>query len=248
MRRVLAGAVAALLGLAAVPPAGAVEYRLQVVNLFETAFAAFLLAPRDLAQGAASPALDRLDWSVDEGAVPKGGVLFDRHLLPPSPEVARAYRSAEVVPAVTDGGENRALWDEVRWEGHPGEHSVWVVPAGARWTQELYRVALRGRGPLRYFQPYVPAWSADRAVAVAFPLNFLWFHEERGGAWDGPIGRRVDLGTDIGAVVGVNTNPTFSDQVYVVVRHAEEPTTYQAVLVWRQRVTDREAPRIRRMH
>ena len=48
-------------------------------------------------------------------------------------------------------------------------------------------------------------------------------------------------------VVGVNVNPTFSDQAYVVVHHEPEPTTYQAVLVWRQRDSDREAPKMRRI-
>jgi hypothetical protein len=32
------------------------------------------------------------------------------------------------------------------------------------------------------------------------------------------------------------------DRVYVIVSHAEQPTTYKAVLVWRERNLDREAP------
>jgi hypothetical protein len=248
MRRGLVGAAALVAALAAAGPAAAVEYRLRVVSLFESAFAAFLLKPSDLTDGAASPALEHLARSVDEGRVAKGAVLFDRHLQATHADIARAYGGAHVASTVTAGGEGKALWDEARWDGKPGEHSVWVVPAGTRWTQELSRVALKGSGPLRYFQPYSPPWDGGKLPAVAFPLNFLWFHEERGTAWDKQIARRIDLDEGIAAVVGVNTNPTFSDQVYLIVSHAEQPTTYQAVLVWRQRESDRETPRRHRVH
>src|SRR5262249_6420357 len=148
---------------------------------------------------------------------------------------ARAYGSAPLAVAVAEGADGRSLWDEVRWESQPGGHSIWGNSGGARWTQELYRGALKGGGPPRYVQPYSAPWNARQATAVSVPLNFLWFEEERGRAWDKAVARRLDLGTGIGVIVGVNTNPTFSDQVYVVARHAEEPTPYQAVLVWRQR-------------
>ena len=244
MRRGLVWAAALAAGLAGGGPAAAAEYRLQVASLFETAFTSFLAGPADLADRAASPALDRLGRSLDQGRMPRGAVLYDRHLRATSGGIADAYGGARVVATLTDGGEGRVLWDEARWEGKPGEHSVWVVAAGARWTQELYRVALRGSGPLRYAQPSAPPWDPRKLVAASFPLNFLWFHEERGTVWDKEIARRLDLAEGIGAVVGVNTNPTFSDQVYLIVKHAEQPTTYQAVLVWRQRESERETPKL----
>src|SRR5207249_9999639 len=52
------------------------------------------------------------------------------------------------------GGDGTQRWDEARWEGTPGEQSVWVVPSQPRRPRDLYRVAIRGRGPFRYFLPY----------------------------------------------------------------------------------------------
>jgi hypothetical protein len=46
----------------------------------------------------------------------------------------------------------------------------------------------------------------------------------------------------IGAVIGQNFNPQFPDVMYLITRHAEEPTTYEAVVVWRPRKSDRQSP------
>jgi len=140
------------------------------------------------------------------------------------------------------GGDGSTVWDEITWDGKPAERSVWLVLPIIRNIQEVYNVALRGTGPLRNFQPFSFPMNGTRAAALTIPLNFLWAQEERGTAWDKYISRGLDLTEGIGAVVGVNTNLLFPDQVYLIVRHAEQPTTYKAVLVWRVRALDREAP------
>ena len=99
-----------------------------------------------------------------------------------------------------------------------------------------------GTGPLRNHQPFSFPMNGTRAAALAIPLNFLWFQEERGTAWDKYISRGLDLTEGIGAVVGVNTNLLFPDQVYLITRHTEQPTTYEAVVIWRERKFDRQAP------
>ena len=66
--------------------------------------------------------------------------------------------------------------------------------------------------------------------------------EERGAAWLKYISRGLDLRGGIGAVIGVNTNPQFPDLVYIITQHAEQPTTYEAVVIWRQRKYDRQSP------
>jgi len=227
--------------LAVAPPAGAVEYRLQVASIFESAFVSFL-KPGELADGASGPGLDRLEASLDRGEVPRGAVLFDRRVQPVRESLARAYGGARVVPRIKPGGEGSAIWDEMTWEGKPGEQSVWLVSPTLRSIQELYNVALRGTGPLRHFQPYTTPTNGTRVAALSLPLNFLWFHEERGTAWDKYISRSLDLREGIGVVVGVNFNAMFPDQAYLIVRHVEQPATYKAVLAWRQRRVDREAP------
>lgn len=237
----LAGAVALPALLALAPPAGAVEYRLQAVSVHETTFVSYL-RPGELKDGASGAGLDRLDASLDRGEVPHGAVLFDRRVQAVRESIARAYGGVPVVPRIKPGGEGAVAWDEVTWEGKPGERSVWLISPILRSIQELYRAALRSKGPLRYFQPYSVPMDGTRAAAVTFPLNFLWALEERGTAWDKYLSRGLDLETGIGVVVGVNFNAMFPDQAYLIVSHAVEPTTYKAVLAWRQRNLDREAP------
>lgn len=241
-RRALALAVLGAL-LVGSTPAGAVEYRLQVVSLHENGLLSFL-RPGEVRDGAAGPGLDRLEAALDQGRVSQGVALWDRRLQPVRERIARAWGGVPVESALVPGGDGQ-IWDEVRWQGKPGEQTVWLLAPTGRHTQELYRMALKGAGPMRYYQPYSPPWDVRPQVAPRYPLSFLWFHEERGTIWDRYLARSLDLGQGIGVVVGENDNASFPDSAYIVVRHAAEHTTYKAVLGWRQRVSDRESPSLR---
>lgn len=224
-----------LLGVAALPlPAFAVEYRLQVVSLYEEPFSSFLRRG-ELADGATGPGLERLQESLDRGEMPKGALLYDRHLQAVRESIARAWGGVRIRAEARQGGLDRELWDEVRWEGKPGEQSVWVVAPTTTKNQELHRLALKGPGPLRQFQPYAISVNSTKLDVVKAPLHYLWVHEERGTAWTQYASRVLDLRNGIGVVVGVNHNPLFADHVYLIVSQGAEPTTYKAVLVWRRR-------------
>ena len=237
----LLGALGVIGLLSMTPPAGAVEYRLRVVSIPDTAYSSFL-RPGESRDGASGPGLDRLETSLDRGDFPRGPVLFDRRVQPVREGLSRAYGGARVLPQVKPGGEGAIVWEEMIWEGKPGEQSVWILRPIVRDFQEVYNVALRGTGPLRNFQPYAVPMDGGRVAAVLIPLNFLWAQEERGSAWDRYISRSLDLASGIGAVIGVNFNPLFPDQVYLITRHTEQPTTYEAVVIWRERKFDRQAP------
>lgn len=237
-RAVLAGLA---VWMTSVSPVGAVEYKLRVVSIPDTAYTSFLL-PGEYKDGAVGPGLDRLEASLDQGEFPRGPVLFDRRVLPVRDSVARAYNGARVLPDVKAGGEGAIVWDEMTWEGNPGEQSVWVISASILNFQVVYNVALKGTGPLRNLQPFNSPMDGSRVAAVTYPLNFLWFQEERGVAWDKYVSKSLDIREGIGAVIGQNFNPQFPDVVYLITRHAEEPTTYKAVIVWRHRKFDRESP------
>jgi hypothetical protein len=233
---------AGLVGLLAIaPPAQAVEYRLQVASILQTAFVSFLTLG-ELKDGAAGPGLDRLETSLDRGAMPRGAILFDRRVQPARQSLALAYGGARVVPEMKPGGDGSTAWDEITWDGKPGERSVWLVLPTMRSMQELHDVALKGNGPLRHFQPFGFLLGGARTPALTLPLSLLWFQEQRGTAWHKYISRGLELEHGIGAVVGVNSDALFPDQVCLIVSHAEQPTTYKAVLVWGQRNVDREAP------
>ena len=224
-----------------VSQAQAVEYRLQVVNMWDSGFNAFV-KPGELADGASGPGLEELVASLDRGDVPRGPLLSDRTFRWGSEAVARAYGAVRVLAEITPGGEGRARWDDVRWAGKPGDRSVWVVePSGRGRPQELYHVVLKATGPARHFIPYTPT-NGQRLVAVRSPLDFVWFHEERGNLWETYLSKHVDLSNGIAVVAGANSNPLFPDIARLLVNQAEQPTTYKAVLVWRQAPTDFEAP------
>ena len=233
----------ALIGcLALASGAGAVEYHLRVVSIPDTAYASFLLAGES-SNGASGPGLNRLQATLDNGKFPYGPVLFDRRVQPVRESLGRAYGGARIIPAVRPGGDGGPIvFDEMIWQGNPGEHSVWVLHPIVHYFQEVYNVALRGTGPLRNYQPYAIPMNGDRVQAALIPLNFVWAQEERGTIWSAYLSRSLDLTDNIGAVVGVNTNPLWPDHAYIITRHTEEPTTYEAVVVWQQRKIDRQAP------
>jgi len=234
-----------LTGLAAATPARAVEYRLEVANLWESALYPFAKTA-ELSDGASGPGLDRLEAGLDQGAVPHAVVLHDRTLRWASEGVAHAYGTVRVLAEIKAAGDGQR-WDEVRWEGKPGERSVWMVmPSGRGLPQQLYRVVLRGDGPARQFMPYVPV-NGSRSAAVKYPLAFLWSYEERGLIWDRYVSQSLDLGEGLGAVVGENSNQTFPDQAYLIVHQGAQPATYKAVLLWRD-AYDFEAPGRLRHH
>jgi hypothetical protein len=247
MRRLAFPGVAGLLGLfLAVSQAQAVEYRLQVVNMWDSGFNAFI-KPGELADGASGPGLEELMASLDRGDVPRGPLLSDRTFRWASETVARAYGAVRVLAEIKPGGEGRSRWDEVRWDGKPGERSVWVVePSGRGRPQQLYHLVLKATGPARHFLPYAPT-NGQRLVTVRYPLEFLVFHEDRGDLWEKYLSTSVDLRHGIAVVAGANSNSLFPDIARLLVNQAEQATTYKAVLIWRQAPADVEAPRSPRM-
>ena len=230
---------AALMGMSlllesAAPSGSAVEYRLQVVSVYSESFAAFLQRG-EYADGASGPGLDRLEASLDRGQFPPGARLYDRTVEAAGLSTARAFGAVTVPARIVRRGALESAWDEVRWEGKPGEHSIWVISPSTPRHQELYRTALKGVGPLRQFQPYALRPNGVRLAVTSLPLNFLWSFEGSEALWDKYLSRSLDLQSGIAAVVGANHNPLFADHVFLVLPQAEAPTTYKVVLVWRRR-------------
>ena len=243
VRRLAFLGVVGSLGLClTVSQAQAVEYRLLVVNMWDSGFNAFV-KPGELADGASGPGLEELMASLDRGDVPRGPLLTDRTFRWASETVARAYGAVRVLAEIKPGGDGGPRWDEVRWDGKPGDRSVWVVePSGRGRPQQLSHVVLKATGPARHFLPYAPT-NGQRMVAIRYPLEYLWFHEERGDLWEKHLSKSLDLSNGIAVIAGANSNSLFPDVARLLVNQAEEPTTYKAVLIWRQAPSDFEAPR-----
>ena len=221
--------------------AAAIEYRLRVANVRDEAFTSFLTAG-ELHDGATGPGLERLAASLDTGDFPKAVLLYDRHVQTARESTARAYRAVPVRADVKPGGEGKDLWDEARWEGTPGEQSLWIVAPQGRRPGELYRTAIRGQGQLRYFAPYnVPSGTYHLPV-VRFPLDYLFSREGDADFWAKRIAPVLDLAEGIGVIDAARDGMVEADQAYIVVTHGAGPTTYTAILAWRERYNDRESP------
>jgi hypothetical protein len=244
------GLAACLLARPTAPPSvapapGLVEYRLRTLSLRHDAFASFLTTA-ELADGATGPGLMRLARAADEGTLGRGIVLYDRHVAPVAPPVARAFGAAPVEARVKLGGAGTDVWDEARWYGKPGERTVWVVTArNNRRPAELRRLALSDLDALAQFRPLpAPLFGATPEAAVAVPFSYL-HHAEGRGAAGAYLDRTLDRTRALAAVVAVNDDLVFPDRVYLVVTHATRAATYEAVLAWGGRGEERELPRDR---
>jgi hypothetical protein len=238
-RRALGVALAMLLCALEVSIASAVEYRLLVASMWEEGFTA-LLGPGALSDGATGQGLDRLASRLDAGAIPRGALLFERHVAAAGPDITSAWGATPQQALVKLGGGRGDPWDEARWQGTPGEHSIWVITPRSRQPQQVRHLALGGSGPLRYAQPYTMPLGASSLQALAAPLALVQTAERRGLAW-GDLGSRLDLTENIAVVVGTQDD-FFPDAVWIVVRHAPDATAYRAIIGWRVRDADREAP------
>ncbi len=238
--RVIAFASVALLALCATPVA-AVEHRLRVANVRDEAFTSFL-KPGEIKDGATGPGLERLEASLDTGDFPKAVLLYDRHLQAAPESTARAFGGVPVRVDVQAGGDGTQRWDEARWEGTPGEQSVWVVASQPRRPRDLYRVAIRGWGPFRYFLPYGATNGSYQLPVVKVPLNYLFSHQEDPDFWMKRIAPLLDLTEGIAVIAAARDGALDADEAYIIVTHGTEPATYKAVLAWRERYYDQEAP------
>lgn len=235
MRRVLWVLVLGSWALAS--PVEALEYRLQVSNLQDGAFAHFLEGR--IGRGEGELALTRLERSLQAGQVPAGVLLYDRTVQGAHEGLARAFGAAKARGSVR-AAEDWRLPEEVLWEGTPGERSLWVIAPSTVHYQEVVHLALGTRGALRYHIPYGASGDRRPAATVAFPLLFLQFYAERGTLWERYLRDAVSLREGIAVVVGVNQNESFGDWVYVLVEHPAEPTTFKVVVGWRGRPKSQE--------
>src|ERR1700730_1471181 len=101
-----------------VAPVEAVEYRLEVVSMWDTAFNAFV-KPGELDDRASGPGLEELVASLDRGSVPRGPLLTDR-TAGPSRRLPAPMAPCACWPR-SSPAEGKARWGVVKWDGRAGE-------------------------------------------------------------------------------------------------------------------------------
>ena len=232
-----ASGLVVVLVLLAAPPAVAIEYRLLVANVQETGFTAYLNHAA-LARGTGEGTIPRLETALDTGRFPRGVLLYDRPVQPAGGVLARTLGPGTIrvaAPAPAPVEVTTAQWIEIRWDGQPGERSVWVIAPSRQDYQEAYHVALGAGGPIRYFIPYSGVTRRSPASVYTLPRSFIVARSEEGDLWDRHLGSATDLSRGLAAIVGTSEAQISSDTVYLVVQHAPGPQTFKAVVGWRPR-------------
>jgi hypothetical protein len=230
-RAVLLGVLA---GLFALPPfATAVEYRLRVANLRDSAY--FHYADRDGGNRDTPFSLKRLEGALDQRAVPLGSFVPARVLEPADPDLARSFQAAQVHPlgaVVLD-----QQWSEVRWEGQPRERVVWALRGEGIHHQAVIGVALPGgaNGDFRHYTPYDVGLKAVPLRVNGLSLAVIDAWHGRENFWPRLAAPNLDLHEGIAALIGRNPNTVYADAVFIVIDPLPTPTTYDVAIGWRQR-------------
>jgi hypothetical protein len=229
--RLAAVAVGICAVLALHASAGAVEYRLKVASVFDQSLTSFL-SFGELNDGATGPGFQRLGAFLNEGSGDRGMIVTQRPLAAVPQSVARAWGSVSVNAPIARGGVV-SYWDEVRWDGKPGERSIWIVKSDGRLQpQSIRHVVLGGTTPLTIEQPYSADCGKIRVPVLKMPTPLMAFQERRGDIWDKYVAKSLDLRHGVGVAVGTNSNAVFPDLAYIIVQQGPEPTTFEVVLAW----------------
>jgi hypothetical protein len=237
-RRMLAPA-SVLLVLALAVPAAAIEYRLRVANVFDASLTSFL-SPGELDDGSRGPGFQRLDDFLTQGSGDRGMVVTQRPLQSVPATIARAWGGVSVSAPIARGGVV-SYWDEVRWDGKPGERSIWIVKSNGRMRPQTVRhVVLGGLTPPSIYQAYSADCGKIRLPALRMPIPLMAFQESRGDIWDKYVAKSLDLSHGVGVVVGTNSNAIEPDLIYIIVSQGPEPTAFEVVISWKG--SDAETP------
>jgi hypothetical protein len=146
--------------------------------------------------------------------------------------IARAWGGVAVTAPIARGGVV-SYWDEVRWDGKPGERSIWIVKSDGRMRpQTIKHVVLAGTTPLAIEQPYSADCGKIRVPALKIPIPLMAFQERRGDIWDKYVAKSLDLSHGVGVVVGTDGNAVMSDLAYIIVEQGPEFATFEVVLSW----------------
>jgi len=219
-------------------PAHAVEYRLLVASIFDATLMSFM-SPPELVNGASGPGLERVEKGLDSGQIDVGAMPAGRPLVSVAADVAKAW-GAVPVPGVLPARGDAGRWDEVRWQGNPGERSIWMVKASTNARpQSVRRLTLEGIGPVRQYQPFVSV-GKERFAVLQMPQALINHYESRGNLWEKWVGNGLSLDGGIAAVVARSNNALAPDSVYLIVQQTAQPTTYRTVVSWSDREIDRE--------
>jgi len=213
--------------------ADAIEYRLRVANLDAEAY--FHYADRDGGDQNTPFSLRRLAEALSAGRLPGGAFVPSRDLQTADPDVAAGFQAVPA-QALAAAGRDRQ-WREIRWDGSPGQRTVWVIRGEGLDRPAVVGVGLPapGAGPFRHYLVYGVSASKEKVRAARVSQTVVDWSEGRDDLWRRFVGPSLALGQGPTVVVSQNNNLGFADSVFVVIEAGQAPTTYDVAIAWRQR-------------
>src|SRR5215468_9614249 len=226
-------------------PAHAVEYRLLVASIFDATLMSFM-SPPELVNGASGPGLERVEKGLDSGQIDLGAMPAGRPLVSVAADVAKAW-GAVPVPGVLPARGDAGRWDEVRWQGNPGERSIWMVKASTNARpQSVRRLTLEGIGPVRQYQPYVST-GKERLAVLQMPQALINHYESRGNLWEKWVGNGLSLDGGIAAVVARSNNALSPDSGYLSGKQTGKRSPCATVVCGSERDSNGEGSDVRQI-
>jgi hypothetical protein len=209
-------------------PAWAVEYRLQVANLdFQTVSAYTDPQPGQPGEGS----LRRLQERLDSMEFPATAVIPGRDIQP-----LEDPRYGGIVPprlSILPTTRDQA-WTTLIWDANPGETMAFVVKSDMVAWQEIWMLGANPEGTLRRLTIGNPSWFGGRSYEVpSVSYDFLANAVDQ-GTFPNWIAQNVPSLRGMSLAIGQGRHRFYNpDRLYIVLKLAAEPRTYQVVIGWR---------------
>jgi hypothetical protein len=226
-RLIIGGSVAWLLLLTL--PAWALEYRLQVANLDYLTVSAYTDRPRPGQPGEGS--LVRLQTRLDTMEFSASAVIPDRDmlLLQDPAYGGKIPDRMSVLPTTRE-----QAWTTFVFDANAGDTVAFVVKTYMVAWQQIWMLGANPEGILRRLSLGNPSWFGGRSYEVPQVSSDFLANAVDQGTFPKWVAQNAASLNGMSLVIGHGRNRFYDpDRLYVVVKLATEPRTYQVVIGWR---------------
>jgi hypothetical protein len=212
--------------------AWAVEYRLQVVNLDYLIVSAYTDRPQPGQPGEGS--LARLETRLDTMEFPASAVIPGRDvlLLQDPAYGGKIPDRVSILPTTRE-----QAWTTFVWDANPGETFVFVVKTIMVAWQEVWFLGANPEGTLRRLVLGNPSLFGGRSYEVPQVSSAFLANAVDQGTFSSWMAQNVPSLNGMFLINGQGRDQFYDpDRLYVVLKLAAEPRTYQVVIGWRDRI------------
>jgi hypothetical protein len=212
-------------------PAAAEEYRLQVLNVEFMTLSSYTDRPVPGQPGEGS--LIRLQTRLEAIQFPANAVIPDRNtLLLEDPAYGGKIPSrVSILPTTRE-----QAWTTVVFDANPGDTVAFEVRTYMMAWQQIWMLGANPEGTLRRLTLGNPSFFGGRSYEVPqVSYDFLANAVEQ-GTFPQWVAQNAPALHGMSLIIGQGRNPFHdADRLYVLLKLAPEPHTYQVALGWRNR-------------